>query len=246
MKNKSKILFYSILTLLVSGISPKGNCQCTDQNNNTIHCLYLDITGKYYKIDENNNRHLYSPEDGDTVLELQPKKEFFSDGSVLRQTCVADGDDYYVYDKNNVEYKYSPETFQRINSKKFKLYTVIKKGDIVALRPNYDIQEPNSYSSESDNDSDKSHNNESSNSKESTSSNTDNEEKQYLKQKRNRSDNDGNNKGKRKIFNIVKDKKKLANKNKNNHMLETNNYNKYERNDDDLDINSFGTSNYNE
>ena len=145
MKNKLKFLFCLIVTISV--ISSNGNCQCTDQYNHIIHCIYYRKTdGKYYKIDENNNRYQYLPNDGDIVLILEPKKYFHPNGYVEKYIDVTNdggpGSYYYVYDKNGNEHKYSPNTFQHINSSDYELYTVaLHKDGSVILRPHYSLQQ---------------------------------------------------------------------------------------------------------
>ena len=129
MKSKlTKLLMSTVMLFL----STNSNCseinnkqyECIDQNGNVINCLYYSACdNKYYKIDENNEKHIYSPEHRDIVLAL------FSDNN----------GGFYACDKQGVEYKYSPSNFKSIQHDKFNLQVVRKNNNIIILCPYFYI-----------------------------------------------------------------------------------------------------------
>ena len=121
MKNKLHTLLIAMVNIF--GLHINSNCsevnKCIDQHNNIINCLYYSIgDNKYYEIDENNKKQMYSPKDKDIILDL------FSDHN----------GGFYAYDKYGKEYKYSPQNFKSIQSDKFDLYIVYKCNNIMTLR----------------------------------------------------------------------------------------------------------------
>ena len=121
MKNK----LHTLLSVMVAifGLHTNSNCseinKCIDQHNNIINCLYYSICdNKYYEIDENNKKQIYSLKDEDIILDL------FSDHN----------GGFYACDRYGTEHKYSPQNFKSIQSDKFNLYIVYKRNNIITLR----------------------------------------------------------------------------------------------------------------